>query len=64
MVRAHIAEVYLNDTWLFCTEVADLPTHGDVGVMVDSGQVVVTDLEVKKLEPIGEKKTPATESIE
>jgi sucrose-6-phosphate hydrolase SacC (GH32 family) len=52
IVRGHLAEVYINDQWIFTTDISDLPDKGDIGFMADSGILSVKECEVYGLEPM------------
>ncbi len=54
ITRGHLAEVYLNDQWVFTTDISDLPLKGDVGFMADSGTLQIRDCEIYGLEPMSE----------
>jgi hypothetical protein len=52
MVRAHRAEVYLNDRWLLGTSLTEAPATGKVGLMVAGGEARFSRIRVAELEPL------------
>ncbi|HBP38553.1 MAG TPA: hypothetical protein DD640_07405 [Clostridiales bacterium] len=52
LVRAHMAEIYLNDQWIFSMDISDVPRKGDMGILVKSGSAVIHDLCISSLKPL------------
>jgi len=52
MVRAHRAEVYVNDRWLFGISLTESPTAGKLGLLVAGGEATFRALRVAELEPL------------
>jgi len=53
VIRAHRAEVYIDDRWIFGTSLPDLPATGRIGLLAQSGAATFTDLRVAELEKLG-----------
>ncbi len=52
LVRAHMAEIYINEQWIFCLDISDAPKNGNMGVLVESGKVIISNLRIAKLKPL------------
>ena len=52
IVRAHQAEVYLKDIWVFSMDMTDLPTFGGFGLLVEHGSAALHGVTVSALEPL------------
>ena len=52
LVRAHMAEVYINEQWIFCIDISDAPENGNIGIFVESGKATITDLRVAEIKPL------------
>ena len=52
LLRAHRAEVYINDRWIFGTSLTDMPPAGRVGLLVGSGPATFTGLRIAEIEPL------------
>jgi beta-fructofuranosidase len=52
LVRSHMAEVYINEKWLFCTDISDAPESGSIGMIAGSGEAVITDLRIAEIKPL------------
>jgi len=52
LVRGHRAEVYVNDCWLFGISLTDSPACGGIGLLVDRGAALFSQLRVAELEPM------------
>ena len=50
--RAHQAEVYINDVWVFSMDMSDLPSSGQFGILCDSGQTHFSEVVISELEPL------------
>jgi sucrose-6-phosphate hydrolase SacC (GH32 family) len=50
--RAHQAEVYINDVWVFSMDMSDLPSSGQFGILCDSGQTHLSEVVISELEPL------------
>ena len=50
MVRAHRAEVFLDDRWMFATSMP--ATAGRVGLLLESGEVRFGEMRIAELEPL------------
>jgi hypothetical protein len=46
LVRAHRAEVYLNDCWLFGISLTDSPRSGKIGLLVEAGSAAFSRLRI------------------
>lgn len=52
LVRAHRAEIYLNDRWLFGVSLTEAPPAGKVGLLVDGGTTRFSRIRIAELEPL------------
>ena len=52
LVRSHMAEVYVNEKWLFCIDISDAPESGDIGIIAESGEAAITDLRIAEIKPL------------
>ena len=52
LVRAHKAEVYINEQWIFCIDISDAPEGGNIGMLVESGKATITHLRVAEINPL------------
>lgn len=52
LVRAHRAEIYLNDRWLFGISLTESPPTGKIGLMTDGGATTFRRLRVDEIEPL------------
>ena len=52
LVRAHMAEVYINERWVFCIDISDVPDSGNMGMLVESGSATITNLRVAEIKPL------------
>lgn len=52
LVRMHMAEVYINEQWIFCIDISDAPEGGNIGMLVESGKATITDLRVAEIKPL------------
>ncbi|MBC8509931.1 MAG: hypothetical protein H8D34_34215 [Chloroflexi bacterium] len=52
LVRSHMAEVYINEKWLFCIDISDAPESGSIGMIAGSGEAVITDLRIAEIKPL------------
>jgi beta-fructofuranosidase len=50
MSRAHMAEVYINDKWIFTTSMLETPQEGEIGYWSDQGALVISDLHIFEME--------------
>jgi len=48
----HMAEVYINEQWIFCIDISDAPEGGNIGMLVESGKATITDLRVAEIKPL------------
>lgn len=51
-VRAHRAEVYLNDCWLFGVSTPDIMGEGKIGLFAEEGTATFKNLRAQELEPL------------
>jgi len=52
LTRAHMAGVYIDDQWIFSSDMKDLPTKGKLGFFVESGKATISNLHVAEVEPL------------
>ncbi|MEI6234799.1 MAG: hypothetical protein WCT04_17230 [Planctomycetota bacterium] len=52
MVRKDRSEVYINDRWIFNVAFKDFLQTGGFSILVESGEVSITHLEIHELEPM------------
>ena len=52
IVRGHMAEIYINDLWVFTTGMLDTPGEGGFGFWSEAGDILITDLKISELEPL------------
>jgi beta-fructofuranosidase len=58
-VRAHRAEIYMNDCWLFGVSLNDVSGAGKVGLLVEDGAAAFSEIRVAELEPLARPAAPA-----
>lgn len=52
LVRAHRVEVYVNDRWIFGASLTDSPPTGRIGLLVEGGSGVFSELRIAEIEPM------------
>lgn len=52
MVRKDRSEVYINDRWIFNVGLRDLLPQGGFSILVESGEVNITNIEIRELESL------------
>jgi beta-fructofuranosidase len=52
MLRRHMAEIYIDDRWVFTTGIKDDPGEGGFGFWTEGGELLITGLKITELEPL------------
>ena len=51
MTRAHMVDVYVDNQWIFSTEIINAPKNGNVGMLVSGGKATISNLRIVELKP-------------